>query len=74
MELSGMNWLRAAVVALVTVAGGALAAEPPLPPGLSAPKTATKLPLFSLPLVGGGSARAEELRGKVIVARFWATW
>ena len=75
MKLSGLRLLRAAAVAFACLGGAAYATDlPPLPQGLSVPKTATRLPAFSMPVVGGGSARAEDYKGKVIVARFWATW
>ena len=47
---------------------------PPLPAGLSAPSTPTRTPAFSLQTAAGGTLRAEDLRGKVVIARFWATW
>jgi len=31
-------------------------------------------PDFNLPLVGGGSVRLSDLRGKVVLVNFWATW
>jgi len=31
-------------------------------------------PDFTLPLVGGGSVKLSELRGKVVMINFWATW
>ena len=31
-------------------------------------------PEFSLPLVGGGEVRLSDLRGKVVMINFWATW
>lgn len=47
---------------------------PPLPAGLAAPATATRTPAFNLQTAAGGSLRAEDLRGKVVIARFWASW
>lgn len=48
-------------------------------PGASPPdwRTATHLgpaPGFTLPLFDGGSFRLAELRGKVVVVNFWASW
>lgn len=31
-------------------------------------------PEFTLPLVGGGEVRLSDLRGKVVMINFWATW
>jgi len=31
-------------------------------------------PDFNLPLVGGGEVRLSDLRGKVVMINFWATW
>jgi hypothetical protein len=47
---------------------------PPLPGGLSAPSTPTRAPSFNLQTAAGGTLRSEDLRGKVVIARFWATW
>ncbi len=47
---------------------------PRLPEGLTAPAKAAQLPAFNLPTAAGGTVRADEFRGKVVIARFWATW
>ena len=61
--------------ALVLGAFPAIAADlPPLPPGLTAPSKATRIPAFNLPMAAGGTLHAEDLRGKVVIARIWATW
>ena len=52
----------------------AAAADPELPAGLTAPAKPTHLPAFNLPVATGGSVRSDDLRGKVVIARFWATW
>ena len=31
-------------------------------------------PDFSLPLVGGGEVRLSDLRGRIVLVNFWATW
>jgi peroxiredoxin len=32
------------------------------------------MPTFELPDANGDTVRSEELRGKVVVVRFWASW
>ncbi len=41
---------------------------------LAAPAQTTKLPTFNFANLHGGTLNASELKGKVIVIRFWATW
>lgn len=61
--------------ALLSGAMPVIAAElPPLPEGLAAPSKAAQLPAFNLLTATGGAVRADEFRGKVVIARFWATW
>lgn len=53
----------------------AMAADsPPLPEGLSAPRQPVHMPTFSLPGINGAAVRAGDLRGKVVIIRFWASW
>lgn len=68
--------VRALTALSITVlALPAHAAElPPLPQGLSAPAKPVHLPQFTLATPGGGKVRAEDFKGKVLIARFWATW
>ncbi|MEK7876974.1 MAG: hypothetical protein AAB325_12375, partial [Pseudomonadota bacterium] len=62
-------------VALASAVINAAAAELAPPAGLTAPAKATRLPAFNLPAAaGGGAVRSDDLRGKVVIARFWATW
>ena len=62
-------------LSFISVAAPAHAAElPPLPQGLSAPSKPAHLPQFTLATPGGGKVRAEDYKGKVLIARFWATW
>lgn len=64
-----------AALTFVSVALPARAAElPPLPQGLTAPAKPAHLPQFTLATPGGGKVRAEDYKGKVLIARFWATW
>jgi cytochrome oxidase Cu insertion factor (SCO1/SenC/PrrC family) len=50
------------------------AEQPTLPEGLTAPSASTSMPAFELPDGNGATIRSADLRGKVIVVRFWATW
>ena len=47
---------------------------PALPQGMRAPSESVTLPAFELPDSDGNVVRAADLQGKVVVARFWATW
>jgi hypothetical protein len=60
---------------LVTVTPFARAVSPVEPPkGLSSPPQGTRMPVFELPGIDGTRARSADLRDKVTVIRFWATW
>ena len=62
-------------VALASSAAHSNAADlPPLPGGLSVLSTPTRMPAFNLQTAAGGTMRSDDLRGKVVIARFWATW
>jgi hypothetical protein len=62
-------------IALASLAFSAAAAElPALPAGLTAVTKPVHLPAFNLATPGGGKVRADEFKGKVLIARFWATW
>ncbi len=64
-----------AVVALAALAFSTAAAElPPLPAGLTAVTKPVHLPAFTLATPAGGKVHADEFKGKVLIARFWATW
>jgi len=72
---SPLMWLLALGASLLTAATPALAASPPEPPkGLSAPPQPTPMPVFELPGIDGSKARSTDLRDKVAVIRFWASW
>ncbi len=62
-------------LAIAAVAFSAAAVElPTLPAGLTALSKPVRMPDFNLAKPAGGTLRADELRGKVVIARFWATW
>jgi hypothetical protein len=61
--------------ALITGTTPARAFSPADPPkGLTAPPQGTRMPTFELPGIDGAKARSGDLRDKVTVIRFWATW
>ena len=63
-------WLLGAGVAVATLFALFLEADTPVPVGRGTPA-----PAFELPLAGGGSSMSvEQLRGKVVLLNFWATW
>jgi cytochrome oxidase Cu insertion factor (SCO1/SenC/PrrC family) len=41
---------------------------------LAAPPQPTKVPEFDFVNLQGGALKSSELKGKVIIIRFWATW
>ncbi|MBM3341277.1 MAG: redoxin domain-containing protein [Betaproteobacteria bacterium] len=41
---------------------------------LSVAASPTKLPDFELANLSGGTLKSADIKGKVIVIRFWATW
>lgn len=74
MTLFGIRLSVLSGLALVAAVFNVAAADLEPPAGLSAPAKPTHLPAFNLPTAAGGTVRSEELRGKVVIARFWATW
>src|SRR3954447_4038486 len=63
-------WLVLGALATVLVLGGcAPLARQPAPPSVGAPA-----PALELPLLGGGTIRLADLKGKVVVVNFWASW
>ncbi len=74
MTTCSWRLLMAFGVAFASAVINAAAAELAPPAGLSAPAKATHLPAFNLRTAAGGAVRSDDLRGKVVIARFWATW
>lgn len=67
--------LGLAIALAAAFAAPARALSPPEPPkGLSAPPQPTPMPQFELPGIDGSKARSADLRNKVAVIRFWASW
>ena len=64
------SWLLGAGVAAATLFALLLDADTPAPVARGTPA-----PAFELPRAGGGpSLSVEQLRGKVVLLNFWATW
>lgn len=66
----------AAAAALTVLAGTAVAATAPSLAALGAQTYDPRLPApaFTLPDLDGKAARLEDLKGKVVLLFFWATW
>ncbi len=41
---------------------------------MAAPKQPTKLPEFEFANLHGGTLKSADMKGRVIIIRFWATW
>jgi hypothetical protein len=62
-------------LAFASFAVSAAAADlPALPAGLTALSKSVHVPAFNLATPAGGTVREDEFHGKVLIARFWATW
>lgn len=72
------TWLWLGIVALaVTVCFAVAHAAEGLfttPTIMAPPPQPTKLPLFEFANLHGGTLKSSEMKGKVIIIRFWATW
>ena len=70
--------LRSRILFALTLASwgfSAAAADlPALPAGLTAVAKPVHVPAFNLSTSAGNTVRADEFQGKVLIARFWATW
>jgi hypothetical protein len=64
------------VLCAATLVTPALAQESlfPNPTVMAPPAQPTKMPEFEFANLHGGLLKSSELKGKVIVIRFWATW
>jgi len=69
-----MLLLVGALVALGLVETNALGGNAAPPAGLIAVSSATPMPAFQLPAVDGSTVTSADLRGKLVIVRFWATW
>ena len=69
-------WLIVVAVAATACFGVAHAAEGPFPNAtvMAPPPQATRMPEFEFANLNGGVLKSSEMKGKVIIIRFWATW
>lgn len=69
-------WAFVVVLAAAACFSAAHAAEGLFPNAtvLAPPSKPTKMPDFEFANLHGGTLKSAELKGKVIVIRFWATW
>ncbi|MDB5809876.1 MAG: hypothetical protein JWN94_1998 [Betaproteobacteria bacterium] len=75
MNIKAFKFRMLTAIVFAFAAFSAAAADmPALPAGMNAVAKPVRLPAFNLATPGGGKVRADEFNGKVVVARFWATW
>lgn len=64
----------AAATAPMPAPATAMTQEPTRPVLAGMPRPGELVPDFTLPRLGGGTVTLSQLRGKVVVIDFWATW
>ena len=78
LRRAGRAWVWLGLIAATVLALHPMHADAAdglaLPQGMKAPSESVTLPAFELPAPDGNVIRAADLQGKVVVARFWATW
>lgn len=78
MYLFDFKWfLSFILVAFLCALGSPLMAQQGPFPGvtkLSVPASPSRLSDFDFANLNGGTLKSSEMKGKVIVIRFWATW
>lgn len=62
------------LLALMTSATFAAEGLFPKPTVMAAPATPTKAPDMDLTNLHGGTLKSADIKGKVVIIRFWATW
>ena len=75
-DKSGSFWLAGMLLCVSGWFAAANAADGfvPAPAVMTPPPQPTKMPEFEFANLQGGTLKSSELKGKVIVIRFWATW
>jgi cytochrome oxidase Cu insertion factor (SCO1/SenC/PrrC family) len=76
-QMAGIRGCLLLVVALVALGPGKTngwGGDAAPPAGLIAVGSAVPMPAFQLPAVDGSTLSSADLRGKVVIVRFWATW
>lgn len=66
--------LVSALVALGPLGTNAWGGDAAPPTGLMVVSSAAPMPAFRLAAVDGSTVSSADLRGKVVIVRFWATW
>lgn len=76
MSRSGSRVAAIVVFLFAPWAGLAFGADamPALPANLSVPAKTTPMPEFSFADLRGGTLQSSDMKGKVVIIRFWATW
>lgn len=69
-------WMIVVALAAIACFAVAHAADGPFPNAtvMAPPPQPTKMPEFDFANLLGGTLKSPEMKGKVIVIRFWATW
>lgn len=65
--MQALNWRSSVAVALLALLAGCV--DPPADEGENRPA-----PPFELPDLASGSLKLSDLKGKVVILDFWATW
>ena len=70
------SWLAGTVLCAAAWSTGNLAADGlfPNPTVIAPPPKPMKMPEFDFANLHGGALRSSEVKGKVVIIRFWATW
>jgi cytochrome oxidase Cu insertion factor (SCO1/SenC/PrrC family) len=70
-----IKWIVVAICAFSwAVAAHAAEGLFPAPTVMAPPPQPTKLPDFEFTNLQGGTLKSSEMKGKVVIIRFWATW
>lgn len=71
------RWLTIGTIAIALLLAGCRSAVTPTPLASNlpvAPREGARAPDFTLRELGGADVRLSELRGKIVLVNFWATW